>query len=41
MTAIIDKVRKLLRPVENAEGQDRVRELILQAYAEWEEQGNG
>lgn len=27
----------LLRPITDATGQDRVRELILQAYAEYEE----
>jgi hypothetical protein len=28
----------LLRPIEDATAQDRVRELILQAYADYEEQ---
>jgi hypothetical protein len=27
----------LLRPISDATGQDRIRELILQAYAEYEE----
>jgi hypothetical protein len=28
----------LLRPIADATAHDRVRELVLQAYAEWEEQ---
>lgn len=28
----------LLRPVADSTAQDRIRELILQAYAEWEQQ---